>query len=74
MDKSWLGREIDEEFITEVKKLHEKFDIHVAGEGGEFETLVLNCPMFKQGLEIISKEINGEGHSWRMDVEVKNQA
>ena len=30
----------------------EKYKINPAGEGGEFETLVLNCPMFKKRLEL----------------------
>ncbi|MFH1586139.1 MAG: diphthine--ammonia ligase [archaeon] len=71
LDKSWLGREIDNDFISEVKVLHEKYEIHPAGEGGEFETFVLNCPLFKEGLKVVDKNISGEGNSWRMDVEVE---
>jgi len=25
---------------------HTQFDVHVAGEGGEYETLVVDCPLF----------------------------
>lgn len=25
---------------------HAQFDVHVAGEGGEYETLVVDCPLF----------------------------
>lgn len=71
LNKDWLGREIDREFIDDVKKLQEKYKIHPAGEGGEFETLVLNCPLFERELKVKEKEIRGEGNSWRMDVEVE---
>jgi asparagine synthase (glutamine-hydrolysing) len=71
LDKTWLGRKIDKKFIKDVLKLKEQYQIHPAGEGGEFETFVLNCPLFKKPLKIKSKKISGEKHSWRMDIEVK---
>lgn len=71
LDKSWLGREIDEKFIEDIKVLYEKYKIHVAGEGGEFETFVLNCPLFKRELKVIDKKISGEGNSWKMEVRVE---
>jgi len=69
LDESWLGREIDNSFITDVKELQSKYKIHPAGEGGEFETLVLNCPLFKKPLKLSGKKISGEGNSWKMEVD-----
>ena len=40
-DESWLGREIDGKFLEDIKPLHQKYQVHPAGEGGEFETFVL---------------------------------
>ncbi len=72
LNKSWLGRIIDEKFIEEVKILNEKYKIHPAGEGGEFETFVLDCPLFKTPLKIKSFKDFKEGeHSWRREIEVK---
>ncbi len=72
LDKSWLGREIDSEFIKEVRELNKKFKIHGAGEGGEFETFVLNCPMFKGGLKIKFFEDSSTGeNSWKREIEVE---
>ena len=34
--------------------------INVAGEGGEYETSVLDCPLFKKKIEIIESEIKME--------------
>ena len=71
LDKKWLGRKLDGKFVEEMKKLNEKYKISPAGEGGEFETFVLNCPLFKKGLKVKDGKIFGEGNSWRMDVDVK---
>ncbi|HDD70921.1 MAG TPA: diphthine--ammonia ligase [Candidatus Woesearchaeota archaeon] len=52
LDESWLGRKIDRQFIGEVRSLSEKFKINPAGEGGEFESFVLDCPLFKRKLNV----------------------
>jgi len=70
LGKEWLGRKIDKKFITEVKELQKKYKINPAGEGGEFETFVLNCPLFKKTLKIKDKKIFGEKNSWRMELEI----
>ena len=69
-DEKWLGRKIDMKFINEIKKLQEKYKINVAGEGGEFESFVLNCSLFKKKLVIKDQKINGSKNSWRMDVKL----
>lgn len=72
LDKSWLGKEINPQFIRDVKELHKKYKIHPAGEGGEFETFVLDCPLFKRGLKIKSFKDFKEGeNSWRREIKVK---
>ena len=71
LDDSWLGRDINQDFIDKVIKLYEKYKINPAGEGGEFETFVLYCPLFSRDLEIVNKKISGKNHSWKMEIEVK---
>jgi diphthine-ammonia ligase len=51
-DETWLGKTIDEQTIDALVSLHEKYKINIAGEGGEFETLVLSGPLFSQKLVI----------------------
>ena len=70
LDDSWLGRKIDEKFIEGVKKLRDKYQINPAGEGGEFETFVLNCPLFSRGLKVIGKQKFGHKNSWNMEINV----
>ncbi len=72
LDNSWLGREIDNKFIEDATKLKEKYKIHAAGEGGEFETFVLDCPLFKKPLKVKSFKDFKEGeNSWRREIEIK---
>jgi len=72
LDKSWLGRVINKSFIDEVANLKEKYKIHAAGEGGEFETFVLDCPMFEKPLKVASyKNIEEGNNAWNMEIEVK---
>lgn len=71
LDKSWLLRKIDKKFIEETKKLQEKLGINPAGEGGEFETFVLNCPLFSRSLKVKGKKISGEKNSWKAEIEVE---
>jgi diphthine-ammonia ligase len=70
LDQFWLGKEINNDFIKETKTLNEKYKIHPAGEGGEFETFVLDCPLFQKPLKVKSFKDSGENNSWRREVEV----
>ena len=65
LDRKWIGRRIDEKFIMEIKALEEKYKLNPAGEGGEMETLVVNCPLFKKRLKYKIIDAAGEGNSWR---------
>lgn len=47
LDNSWLNREITGKDIDKLVRLHNKHGINVAGEGGEFESLVVDCPLFR---------------------------
>lgn len=69
LNQSWLGRQIDNKFIDEVTQLKAKYKIHAAGEGGEFETFVLNCPMFKKSLKVKNFKDTNEGeNAWRREI------
>ena len=70
LDETWLGRHIDKTFIKETIKLYEKYKINPAGEGGEFESFVLNCPLFRKPLSITHSETSGKGNAWSMEIDV----
>ena len=48
-----LGRRFDTALITELeRRSRAQRPVHVAGEGGEFETLVVDAPFFRKRLEL----------------------
>ncbi|MGB2728083.1 MAG: diphthine--ammonia ligase [Halobacteriota archaeon] len=55
LDRSWLGRRITVEDVDRLAALD--IEMNISGEGGEFESLVLDGPMFKKRLVILKSEI-----------------
>ncbi len=61
-DEKWLGRKLDADSIRDLKALHNKHGVHLSLEGGEGETFVLDCPLFREKIRII------ESHKvWKRD-------
>ncbi|MDI3542338.1 MAG: diphthine-ammonia ligase [Candidatus Methanomethylophilaceae archaeon] len=52
LEPSWLGRELDMAALEELNSLSFRYGINVAGEGGEYETLVLDSPLYSRPLVI----------------------
>ena len=63
LDQTWLGREINPETLEKLVELHEKYQISLVGEGGEYESLVLDAPFFKKRIEIVQAEATYENLS-----------
>lgn len=68
-NKNWLGREIDRETIKELEKLNRKYGINPCGEGGEFETFVLDAPIFKSRIEVIRSRVIWNRYSGQYIIE-----
>jgi diphthine-ammonia ligase len=62
LDKTWLGTILDDSTLTSFLQLHQKYQINPAGEGGEYETLVLNGPLFKKKLIVDESSVE-----WKRD-------
>ena len=60
---TWLGRKINQKTISDLIKLNKKYQISVVGEGGEYETLVLDAPFFKKRIQLVQTEKIWENHS-----------
>lgn len=56
LDESWLGKIITYESLNKLKQLNDQYGINIAFEGGEAESLVIDCPIFKKRIEIISSK------------------
>jgi len=61
LDEEWLGRTIDASAIDALVDLNRQYGIHICGEGGEYETLVLDSPLYRSGIEILDAGITWEG-------------
>jgi ABC transporter with metal-binding/Fe-S-binding domain ATP-binding protein len=52
LDESWLGRRLDADALDELVGLNERYGVHPLGEGGEFETLVVDGPHMSRPIEL----------------------
>jgi len=68
LDASWLGRRWDDRVVEDLLRLQRDHGVHPCGEGGEFETLVLDAPLFRSRLEIVRAEPqwDGQAGTWRV--------
>jgi predicted ATP pyrophosphatase (TIGR00289 family) len=55
-DQSWLEKKIDSTTIDALIELNKKYGLSLVGEGGEYETLVLDAPIFKKRMRIVERE------------------
>ncbi|NWX83797.1 DPH6 ligase, partial [Nothoprocta pentlandii] len=51
-----LGKTLDQ-MEPLLLELSEKYGVHVCGEGGEYETFTLDCPLFKKKIVVDSSEV-----------------
>jgi diphthine-ammonia ligase len=61
LDISWLGRVIDSTTIEKLVELNRRYQISMVGEGGEYETLVLDAPFLKKKIRLVNTERVWEG-------------
>ena len=57
LDQKYLGKIVSKEDLTDFKKLNTKYGFNIAGEGGEYETIVIDSPMFNKKIEILDYKI-----------------
>ncbi|EEC47813.1 predicted protein, partial [Phaeodactylum tricornutum CCAP 1055/1] len=56
MPRKHLGKTLAE-LQSHFHTLHNRFQFHICGEGGEYETLVLDCPFYKKRLVLDATEV-----------------
>ncbi|XP_056401159.1 uncharacterized protein LOC130295009 isoform X2 [Hyla sarda] len=54
--KKHLGKSL-EEMRPHLMQLSAQYGVHVCGEGGEYESLTLDCPLFKKKIIVDSSEV-----------------
>jgi ABC transporter with metal-binding/Fe-S-binding domain ATP-binding protein len=55
-DESWLGRKLDEAAVRDLLELNRRYKVNLSGEGGEYESLVLDAPFFRNSIEPVEVE------------------
>ena len=68
LDRGWLGRTLDQAAVDDLVALGRKFKFHVGLEGGEGETFVLDCPLFKSKLEVQEATPHWHGDSGYLQI------
>jgi len=53
LGSEWLGRKIDESFVSDLRKLK---TVDLCGEAGEYHTFVYDGPVFKKRINILKTE------------------
>jgi ABC transporter with metal-binding/Fe-S-binding domain ATP-binding protein len=61
-NENWLGKTIDTKTFEQLIQIQQSKKINIAGEGGEYETLVVDGPIFKQ--KILLKNVEKR---WKRD-------
>ena len=61
LGKEWLGVTLDKESFTKLASLSKKYGFNLAFEGGEAETLVIDCPLFRKRLDIRRANVHWDG-------------
>ncbi len=52
LDKTWLGKKLNAIAVEELRMLAKRLPFNIQFEGGEAETFVTDCPLFKQKIVI----------------------
>ena len=61
--QEWLGRKIDEATVDALMELNKQYGVSPVGEGGEYETLVLDAPFLKKKIVVVRAEKVWKGQS-----------
>ncbi len=68
LDQSWLGREMTASWWQKLAELSARHGIHLSGEGGEYETFVLDAPHFKKSITVEQSKSVWEGQSGHFEI------
>ncbi len=69
LDETWLGRELTDEDWIGLARLSKRHGIHLTGEGGEYETFVVDAPFFKKTIRIEKSKTVWDGQAGRLVIE-----
>lgn len=62
LSEAWLGKRFDASASRDLAALHARHGLHVGGEGGEYESLVLDAPCYQKRIDVVRSR-----REWRRD-------
>jgi diphthine-ammonia ligase len=69
LSKEWVGKALTHDRLKKLVALNKKVGLNIAGEGGEFESLVLDAPLFNQKIKITQSSVESTNpHTARLTV------
>lgn len=68
LDESWLGERITEDSIGRLERLSVQYGFNLNFEGGEAETIVLDCPLFEHGIRVVRSTRVWNGYIGRFEI------
>lgn len=69
LDESWLGKELTDDRWLMLERLSRKHGLHLTGEGGEYETFVIDAPNFKRLVSVDKMSSRWDGQSGHLIIE-----
>jgi len=69
LDEKWLGISLDREALNRLKSLSNKYRFNLTFEGGEGETLVLDCPIFYKRVVVRKANIHWDGQRGMFEIQ-----
>ena len=68
LGKEWLGRVVDLESLAKLMQLSKEFGFNLTFEGGEAETLVLDCPLYSKRLSVRQATAKWDGQRGMFEI------
>jgi uncharacterized protein (TIGR00290 family) len=68
LSETWLGRIISMDDVLELNKLSEKYGFNLNFEGGEAETIVVDCPLYSEPIIINKSKTTWDGYRGRFEI------
>ena len=69
LDERWLGKIISADDILQLDKLSNKHGFNLSFEGGEAESLVVDCPLYSYPIIINKSKTIWDGYRGRFEIE-----
>ena len=68
LDETWLGKQVTLQDLEKLERRGKKYGFNVNFEGGEAETMVIDCPLFSHPIKILKSRKIWDGIRGRFEI------